>query len=319
MKKPTLIVIAGPTATGKSELAAELGRRISGEVVSADSMQVYRYMDIGSAKVTLEEMLGVPHHMIDVLDPKEEMDVSLYASMAKKCIGEIYSRGNVPILCGGTGFYIQAVTKDIDFTETRCDENYREELRKIAREEGNEALHSRLRRVDPEAAAEIHPNNLKRVIRALEFYRETHRKISEHNEMERQKESPYDLVYFVIEDDRASLYERINRRVDFMVEEGLYDEVAYLAAMGLGADNVSMQGIGYKEMLPAVEGKCTVEEAVNEIKLNSRHYAKRQLTWFRREKDVIRLNRADYSGDTFAILDKMLAVIGKPASIHPCG
>lgn len=314
-KKP-LIVIAGPTAVGKSELASEIGRRIDGEVVSADSMQVYRYMDIGSAKVTLEEMLGVPHHMIDVLDPHEEMDAARYAAMAEECIASIYGRGHVPILCGGTGFYIQAVIRDIDFDEDSApDQEFRSKMRKIAEEQGTGALHRLLVERDPEAAEAIHPNNLKRVIRALEYYHQTGEKISSHNESESRKESPYNLVYFYLDDDRETLYQRIDRRVDFMMEEGLADEVAYLQALGLDRNCVSMQGIGYKEMLDALDGSISMEEAVRRIKLNSRHYAKRQGTWFRRERDAIRIMRGDYNGDTGAIMDRMLDIIRERTGI----
>lgn len=307
-KKP-LIVIAGPTAVGKSEVAAELGRKIGGEVVSADSMQVYRYMDIGSAKVTKEEMLGVPHHMIDVVDPDEEMDVARYAAMAKSCVRDIQNRGKIPILTGGTGFYIQAVAYDIEFEDTSPDTAYREELRNFALEHGNEALHDRLKEVDPESAEAIHPNNLKRVIRALEYYKETGRKISEHNREERQRTSPYNLLYFVITDDRQTLYDKIDKRVDFMVAEGLVDEVRYLKAMGLSRKNVSMQGLGYKEILDVFDGKMTEEEAIAKIKLESRHYAKRQITWFKREPDAIWLDRRDFDEDPLKICDHIIKVM----------
>lgn len=304
MKNP-LVVIAGPTAVGKSEIAAELGRKIGGEVISADSMQVYRYMDIGSAKVTLEEMLGVPHHMIDVVDPTDSMDVSRYASMAKKEINTVLQNGHIPILCGGTGFYIQAVTRDIDFEGDGSgpDEKYREELLEYARIHGNDALHEELARVDPESAREIHPNNLKRVIRALEYYKETGRTISEHNKEEEKRESPYHLAYFVIDEDREVLYEKIDQRVDFMMKEGLVDEVQYLKAMGLTREHVSMQGLGYKEMLDYLDGKYSLEEAVRILKRDSRHYAKRQITWFKREKDAIWIERKDFQEDPLKIVE----------------
>lgn len=297
-----LIVIAGPTASGKSDMAVEIARRIDGEVVSADSMQVYRNMDIGSAKITLEEMMGIPHHMIDVADPTEAFDVVRYAGMARDCISGILSRGHVPILCGGTGFYIQAVTRDIDFTETGARPEIRQRLEALAAREGNEALHARLASVDPAAAAEIHPNNLKRVIRALEFYEETGSRISDHNEAEKLRPSPYDLAFYVITDDRNRLYERIDRRVDFMMEAGLWDEVAFLKAMGLTRDMVSMQGLGYKEMLDAMDGVTTYEEAVRILKRDSRHYAKRQITWFKREKEAVWVDRSAFGGDSGAML-----------------
>ena len=314
--KIPLIVIAGPTATGKSGFACEIGRRIGGEVVSADSMQVYRYMDIGTAKVTLEEQMGVPHHLIDVIDPTDEMDAARYAELAEKAIREIDARGHVPILCGGTGFYIQAVTKKIDFSRAAPDEAYRRSLAGYAALHGSEALHQRLAEVDPASAAAIHPNNIKRVIRAMEFFHETGTSIAAHNESEHEKGTPYRLIFFFLDDDRAELYRRIDRRVDFMMEEGLADEVAYLKAMGLDRSFVSMQAIGYKEILAAMDGAFTMEEAVRIIKRESRHYAKRQETWFKREKDAIRIDRSAYAEDDGRILNVMLSVIEERTGIR---
>ncbi len=308
--KPMLIVVAGPTASGKSAAAVELARMIGGEIISADSMQVYRHMDIGSAKITKEEMMGIPHYLIDVADPTEEFDVVRYARMAKEAISNIISREKIPILCGGTGFYIQAVTRDIDFSETGSLPEYREELAAYAAEHGNEALHERLRTIDPVSYETIHPNNLKRVIRALEYYKETGMTISAHNEAERQRETPYDLHFFVLNDDRAVLYDRIDRRVDFMMAEGLYDEVLYLRQMGLTRDMVSMQGLGYKEMLDCMDGRYDLDEAVRVLKRDSRHYAKRQVTWFKREKDAIWIDRADFGGDSIKIAEFMASTIG---------
>ena len=298
-----LVVISGPTASGKSEIAVELARKIGGEVISADSMQVYRHMDIGSAKITLEEMMGVPHYMIDVAEPTENFDVARFAEEAKAHVRDIQRRGKVPILCGGTGFYIQAVTRDIDFTESGCDEAYRSELAKYAAAHGNEALHARLRENDPESADAIHANNVKRVIRALEYYRQTGEKISEHNIRESERPSPYDLHFYVIHCDRQALYDRIDRRVDFMMDMGLIDEVMYLKAMGLTRDMVSMQGLGYKEMLDYLDGMYDLEEAVRILKRDSRHYAKRQITWFKREKEAVWIRREDFNNDTFKIVD----------------
>ena len=308
--KPMLIVVAGPTASGKSAAAVELARMIGGEIISADSMQVYRYMDIGSAKITKEEMMGVPHYLIDVADPTEEFDVVRYAHEAKAAISDILSRGKQPILCGGTGFYIQAVTRDIDFSETGSLPKYREELTDYAAQHGNTALHEQLKNIDPVSYETIHPNNLKRVIRALEYYKETGMTISAHNEAERQRETPYDLHFFVLNDDRAVLYDRIDRRVDFMMAEGLYDEVMYLRQMGLTRDMVSMQGLGYKEMLDCMDGKCDIDEAVRILKRDSRHYAKRQITWFKREKDAVWIERADFGGDSKRIAEFMAKSIG---------
>lgn len=298
-----LVVISGPTASGKSEIAVELARKIGGEIISADSMQVYRHMDIGSAKITLEEMMGVPHYMIDVAEPTENFDVARYAGEAKTHVRDIQMRGKVPILCGGTGFYIQAVTRDIDFTESGCDKAYRSELAKYAAAHGNEALHARLREIDSESAEAIHANNVKRVIRALEYYRQTGEKISEHNIRESERPSPYDLHFYVIHCDRQALYDRIDRRVDFMMDMGLIDEVMYLKAMGLTRDMVSMQGLGYKEMLDYLDGVYDLEEAVRILKRDSRHYAKRQLTWFKREKEAVWIRREDFNNDTFKIVD----------------
>ena len=309
-EKPILIVVAGPTASGKSAAAVELARIIGGEIISADSMQVYRYMDIGSAKITQEEMMGVPHYLIDVADPTEEFDVVRYAHEAKAAISDIISRRKIPILCGGTGFYIQAVTRDIDFSETGALPEYREELTAYAAEHGNSALHEQLKNIDPVSYETIHPNNLKRVIRALEYYKETGMTISAHNEAERQRETPYDLHFFVLNDDRAVLYDRIDRRVDFMMAEGLYDEVMYLRQMGLTRDMVSMQGLGYKEMLDCMDGKCDIDEAVRILKRDSRHYAKRQITWFKREKDAVWIERADFGGDSKRIAEFMAKSIG---------
>ncbi len=304
MKEP-LIVIAGPTASGKSDLAVALARRINGEIISADSMQVYRSMDIGTAKITLEEMMGVPHYLLDVADPMEEFDVARYKELADTARKEILERGRIPILCGGTGFYIQAVTRDISFGEQDPDLNLRESLRALAEDKGNEALHEELKAVDPEAAAEIHPNNVKRVIRALEYYSVTGKKISEHNREEKEKESPYDLLFFQITDNRQTLYERIDRRVDFMMEEGLADEVRYLQAMGLTRQHVSMQGLGYKEMLDYLDGRTTLEEAVYILKRDTRHYAKRQETWFNREKDTVKINTSSFDHNMPSIVSYM--------------
>lgn len=305
-----LIVVAGPTASGKSAAAVELARMIGGEIISADSMQVYRYMDIGSAKITKEEMMGIPHYLIDVADPTEEFDVVRYAHEAKAAISDIVSRGKIPILCGGTGFYIQAVTRDIDFSETGSLPKYREELTDYAAQHGNTALHEQLKNIDPVSYETIHPNNLKRVIRALEYYKETGMTISAHNEAERQRETPYDLHFFVLNDDRAVLYDRIDRRVDFMMAEGLYDEVMYLRQMGLTRDMVSMQGLGYKEMLDCMDGRYDLDEAVRILKRDSRHYAKRQITWFKREKDAVWIDRADFGGDSRRIAEFMAKSIG---------
>ncbi|MEF9938782.1 MAG: tRNA (adenosine(37)-N6)-dimethylallyltransferase MiaA [Clostridium sp.] len=285
MKSP-LIIITGPTAVGKTALSIQLAKQIGGEIISADSMQVYRHMDIGSAKVTKEEMDGVSHYLIDVLDPSEEFNVVLFQQMAKSAIEEISSHGHIPIVAGGTGFYIQALLYDIDFTETKEDRSLRHELEGLAETQGLEELHRRLKEVDPVSAEMIHAHNVKRVIRALEFYNQTGEKISEHNAKEREKESPYNFLYYVVNTDRSVLYERIDRRVDGMVTNGLVEEVVKLKEMGCTKEMVSMQGLGYKEILSYLENECSLEDAIYILKRDTRHFAKRQITWFKRERDV---------------------------------
>lgn len=304
MKKP-LLILTGPTAVGKTRLSIKLAKAVNGEIISADSMQVYRYMDIGSAKIKPEETEGVPHHLIDVLDPEEEFNVVTFQKMCKQCMEEIYGRGHVPILTGGTGFYIQSVLYDIDFTENAEDTTIRDRLEKEAEEKGAEYLHQKLQEVDPASAEAIHANNIKRVIRALEFYEQTGEKISLHNETERQKESTYASCYFVLNDDREKLYERIDRRVDEMLAEGLVAEVEALKKRGCTRKLVSMQGLGYKEILAYLDGEYSLEEAVYRIKRDTRHFAKRQITWFKREKEVIWINKPDFSYDDDKILDFM--------------
>ena len=305
MKQP-LIILTGPTASGKTALSVELAKRIGGEIISADSMQVYRHMDVGSAKVTKEEMDGVPHHLIDVLDPQDAFNVVVFQEMAKKAMEEIYANGHIPIVAGGTGFYIQALLNDIDFTENDGDMEYRQQLEQLAAEQGAEVLHEKLRAVDPASADAIHANNVKRVIRALEFYEKTGKRISEHNEEERQKESPYNFAYYVLNMDRALLYKRIDMRVDLMVEHGLEEEVKKLKAMGCTRDMVSMQGLGYKEILDYLSGELSLEEAIYILKRDTRHFAKRQLTWFKREKEVTWINQEDFTFDKTRILDWMV-------------
>lgn len=307
MKKP-LVVLTGPTAVGKTKLSIDLAKALGGEIISADSMQVYKHMDIGSAKITEKEMDGVPHHLIDVLSPFEEFHIVRFQELAKKAVEDIYSRGRIPVFVGGTGFYIQAVTKDIDFTEGEEDKEYREELSRLAAEKGNEFLHEMLRNIDPKSAEEIHANNVKRVIRALEFYKENGFPISQHNEEQKQNETPYNLAYFVLNAPRELLYERIDRRVDEMMENGLMEEVQKLKDMGCRRDMTSMQGLGYKEILSFLEGEVPLEEAVRILKRDTRHFAKRQLTWFRRESDVIWLDKDKFSFDEEKILEYMLSV-----------
>ena len=293
MKKP-LIVLTGPTAVGKTSLSIYLAKAVNGEIISADSMQVYKGMDIGSAKIRKEEMQGVTHYLVDILEPEEEFHIVKFQELAKAALEEIYAKGKIPILVGGTGFYIQAVTRDIDFTQAEQETSYREELEQFAKEKGAEYLHEKLREVDSKSAENIHANNVKRVIRALEFYHQNGTPISEHNEEQKQQTSPYNLAYFVLTAPREILYERIDRRVDQMMEEGLLEEVKSLRERGCHRGMVSMQGLGYKEILAYLEGEYPLEEAVRILKRDTRHFAKRQLTWFRREQDVIWVDKEQF-------------------------
>lgn len=305
MKKKPLIIIAGPTAVGKSKLAIKLAKEIGGEIISADSMQVYQYMDIGSAKVTKEEMEGVPHYLIDVLSPKESFDVVRFQTMAKEALQSIYQNNRIPIITGGTGFYIQALVYDIDFTENAEDLSYRKHLWEILNTKGEDALFAILQKVDEASSFVIHKNNHKRVIRALEFYHMTGEKISVHNEREREKESPYDFYYFVLNDEREKIYQNIDLRVDMMMKQGLLDEVKKLMDQGCERTDVSMQGLGYKEILDYLNGIITLEEAIYMIKRDTRHFAKRQLTWFRREKQIIWIHKNEFAYDDKEIIKYM--------------
>ncbi|MDO4267816.1 MAG: tRNA (adenosine(37)-N6)-dimethylallyltransferase MiaA [Eubacteriales bacterium] len=304
-KRP-LVILTGPTAVGKTALSIGLAKALGGEIISADSMQVYHGMDIGSAKITKEEMDGVPHHLIDVLEPWEDFNVTRFQSMAKEAAEDIYRRGHIPVVTGGTGFYIQALAYDIDFKENDEGGQVRRELELLAREKGNEFLHSLLRELDPESAAAIHANNIKRVIRAIEYYKLTGEPISRHNRQEREKQTPYQLYYYVLTCDRAVLYARIDERVDQMLEAGLVDEVRRLKEQGCSRGMVSMQGLGYKEIMDYLDGVCTLDEAVRVIKRDTRHFAKRQLTWFKRERDVRWLELEAYDSDRKKVLEHML-------------
>ena len=265
-------------------------------------------MDIGSAKILPEEMKGVKHYLIDVLNPEEEFNVAVFQKMAKDAMVEIYKRGRIPIVVGGTGFYIQALLYDIDFEKGEENTAYRKKLETYAKEHGAQALHDRLREADPKSADAIHANNVKRVIRALEYYHETGTKISEHNEQEAQKESPYNFAYFVLNRPREILYDRIDKRVDQMMEEGLVEEVRSLKEHGYDRSLVSMQGLGYKEILAYLDGEITLEEAVYILKRDTRHFAKRQLTWFKREREVLWIDQSQYDGKE-AILTDMIHIL----------
>ena len=309
MKKRPLIILTGPTAVGKTKASIGLAKAVGGEIISADSMQVYKKMDIGSAKITKDEMEGVPHYLIDVLEPDEEFHVARFQEMAKEALEKIYENGHVPIIVGGTGFYIQALLYDIDFTKGDEDTSIRKELELFAEEHGPEKLHEMLREIDPKSADAIHANNVKRVIRAIEYFRQTGKQISEHNETERQKESPYNFAYFVLNDERKNLYDRIEKRIDLMIEAGLLDEVKALHQEGYTKDMVSMQGLGYKEILDYLNGECSLEEAVYILKRDTRHFAKRQITWFKRERDVIWIDKHEFRYDEGKILESMLETL----------
>lgn len=299
-----LVVLTGPTAVGKTAVSIRFAKAVQGEIISADSMQVYRGMDIGSAKIRKEEMDGVPHHLLDILEPEEPFNVMRFQQLAKEAIGDIYDRGHIPILTGGTGFYIQSVLYDIAFTE-ETDMSVRKELEREAKEKGAEYLHEKLAKVDPVTAENIHANNVKRVIRALEFYELNGYPLSEHNETERRKSSPYLFRYYVLNELRETLYPKIEGRVDHMLETGLVAEVEALKNQGYTRDMVSMQGLGYKEILDYLTGVCTLEEAVDTIKKETRHFAKRQLTWFRREKEVTWVEKNNFA-DMWELLDFLL-------------
>ena len=303
-KKPPLLILTGPTAVGKTALSIALAREVQGEIISADSMQVYRYMDIGSAKIRKEEMCGVPHYLIDCLNPEEEFNIYVFQQMAKKAMAQIYANGHVPIVVGGTGFYIQSLIYDILFEEEE-DDGIRQKYEQLLTEKGEKYLHDLLEKVDTVSAEKIHFHNNKRVIRALEFYEKNHYPISEHNEMQQHRESPYEFRYFVLNDDRKKLYQKIELRVDEMVQNGLIDEVKHLKEMGYHRGMVSMQGLGYKEILDYLDDKITLEEAIYRIKRDTRHFAKRQLTWFRRERDVIWVDKSEIGADTEALLAYM--------------
>ena len=297
MNNRPLIILTGPTAVGKTALSIGLAKAVDGEIISADSMQVYRKMNIGTAKIQQSEMQGVRHHLIDILDPGEDFNVVLFKKYALEAMKDIYSRGKIPVVVGGTGFYIQALLYDINFEDNDNDMSYREELQTLAAEHGNSYIHDMLAGVDPESAENIHENNVKRVIRALEFYKKTGTKISEHNEAESQKESPYNFEYFVLNDDRQKLYDRIYRRIDIMLEDGLLDEVKSLVDEGYSRDLVSMQGLGYKEMIDYIQERYTLDEAVYTLKRDTRHFAKRQVTWFKREKQVTWVNKNEFDSE----------------------
>ena len=282
--KTKIIVIGGPTATGKTKLSVELAKKFNGEIVSSDSVQIYKKLNIGSAKPTKEEMSGITHHLIDILEPTETFSVYDFTELAKAAINDISSRGKLPIVVGGTGLYISSLVDNVSFAEGESDLSLRKKLNDEAEKTGADAMHLKLAQIDPEAAEKIHPNNIKRVIRALEIYYSTGKTMTEHNSVSKLIESPYDAKMYALTTDREIIYSRIDTRVDVMVKEGLIEEVSSLLASGVTRDMQSMQGIGYKEIVSYLEGEISKEEAIDAVKQNSRRYAKRQLTWFRRDE-----------------------------------
>jgi len=295
----TVIAVAGPTAVGKTKFAIMLAQAFDGEVVSCDSMQLYKFMDIGSAKPTSEEMAQAKHHLVDVIDPRDEFSVAQYQQMAKDAIKDILSRGKTPVISGGTGLYLNSLLYDMDFSSVPQDFSYRNELTEIAENEGSEKLHNMLAELDADAAEKIHPNNTKKIIRALERLKEGEGKIKQFSDISCETED-YNVILIGLTRDRAELYDRINRRVEILVEQGLEDEVRGLMDMGLTQENISMKGIGYKEIMDYIQGQYTLEEAVEIVQKNTRHYAKKQLTWFRRYDKMKWYNISEFDSDESA-------------------
>ena len=305
--KQKLLILTGPTAVGKTDLSIKLAKKIGGEIISADSMQVYRKMDIGTAKISKDEMQGIPHYLIDCMEPDEEFNVTVFQKMAMNAIKVITANGHIPILTGGTAFYIQALLYGVDFTEEDHDDSFRNCLYEKAKTtQGKKQIYKMLMETDPEYAQSVHENNVRRVIRALEYHHFTGKKFSQYNENQRKRDAIYDFRYFVLTDERSHLYERIDSRVDSMMKQGLLQEVKSLYEMKYDRSLISMQGVGYKELFSYLDGKSSLEEAVEEIKKNTRHFAKRQMTWFRREKEVIFLAKNDFGYDDDKILDRIL-------------
>ena len=302
-----LIVLTGPTAVGKTSLSIALAKAVDGEIISADSMQVYKYMNIGTAKITEEEKCGIPHFLIDELEPDEEFNVTIFKNKVMGYIEDIKSRGKVPIIVGGTGFYIQSVIYDINFNEYGDDSNVRKKYEAMAETLGKSELHKKLALVDREYADSVSYNNVKKVVRALTFFEMTGEKLSEHNKRERERSSPFDFAYFVLTMDRKKLYERIDKRVDLMFDMGLVEEVKAFMAKGYDKSLVSMQGIGYKEVIDYLSGKTGLEECIDIIKRDTRHFAKRQLTWFKREKVVTYIDKDEFDAED-KCLKEMLRV-----------
>ncbi len=290
MSYKPLVVIIGPTAAGKTAVSVQCAQALEGEIVSGDSMQVYRGMDIGTAKITPYEKQNIPHHMIDIINPDEEFSVADFQERAQSCIDNILIRQKLPILAGGTGLYIQAIVDNLDFTEIEIDWDFRNQLKALAQEKGNAYLHQQLKNVDPQAALKIHPNDLRRMIRALEVFEKTGKPISEFQKDSKQIPSPYSPIMIGISMEREVLYERINERVEKMFEMGLEEEVKKLLSKGYDPSLIAMQGLGYKEVISYLQGQYDLEEAKRVLKRDTRHFAKRQLTWFKRDERITWFN-----------------------------
>ena len=298
-----IVAVAGPTAAGKTEFAIEIAKAVDGEVVSCDSMQLYKFMDIGSAKPTPEQMAEVPHHLVDMIDPREEFSAARYQKLAKAAIEDISARGKVPVVCGGTGLYLESLVYDLDFAAEPGEPGSRGQYYRIAEEQGPDALYALLEEKSPESAARIHPNNIKRVVRALEAF-DSGKPVEDINTAP-EKTKDYDVILIGITRDREELYDRINRRVDVLMEMGLLDEVKMLTEMGLGYDDISMKGIGYKELIGYLDGEYDLDEAVRLIKRNTRRFAKRQMTWFKRYDDMKWFNVSEYESDKECLEDML--------------
>ena len=298
--KNTVIAVAGPTAVGKTKFAIEVARRFDGEVVSCDSMQLYKFMNIGSAKPDAEELAQVKHHLVDIIDPRVPFSVAEYQQLAKAAIADVMSRGKVPVISGGTGLYLNSLIYDMDFSSNPGDLTYRKELEKIAEEEGTEAVHRMLQNEDPDAAALIHPNNTKRIIRALERLHDGEGNVRPFSGILKETDD-YEMILVGLTRERQELYDRINARVDILINNGLVDEVKELMAMGLTSDDISMKGIGYKEIIAFLNNEYDLETAVDTVKKNTRHYAKKQLTWYRRYDRINWLNISEFNSDEEAI------------------
>jgi tRNA dimethylallyltransferase len=292
-----LFILAGPTAVGKTDISIKLAKKLNGEIICADSMQIYKYMDIGSAKITKDEMQGVPHHLIDIIEPKDSFNVSQYKVYAERTIDYILNKKKLPMLVGGTGLYINSLIYNYEFTDASTDEKYRLYLQQLAEKSGKEYIHNLLKDVDIESYNKLYPNDLKRIIRALEVYKLTGKTISQFNNENDIYDISYKPYYFVLTMDRAKLYDRINKRVDMMIKNGLIEEVQKLKIMGYTQDMQAMKGIGYKEILYYLDGSISLDESIFLIKKGSRNYAKRQLTWFRKDKRALWINKDDFNNE----------------------